>query len=128
VAAASAASAQNMTVQIPFEFRVGNRVMAPGTYQVGLARSMSSIPLFLVQSRHSGSQAVLLPQAKIDPLRAWAAEGSPKLEFACVGGSCALAQLWGGAGTDAYKFRLPKLGKDEDVHLTVIPMQRDKGE
>ena len=128
VAAAGAASAQKLTAQIPFEFRVGNRVMAPGTYQVGLAPSMSSIPLFLVQSRDSGRQAILLAQARVDPRKAWTAEGNPKLEFACANGSCALAQLWGGAGTDAYKFRLPKLGKDEDIHLTVIPMQRDKGE
>jgi len=28
------ASAQTMTAQISFEFRAGNQVMAPGTYQV----------------------------------------------------------------------------------------------
>jgi hypothetical protein len=128
VAAASAASAQNMTAQIPFEFRVGNRVMAPGTYQVGLTRSVSSVPLFQLRNQDSGQQAVLLAQAKVDPRKAWAAEGIPKVEFACPSGRCALAELWDGYDSQAYSFHRPKLGKDEDAYLTVIPMQRDKGE
>ena len=128
VAAASAASAQKLTAQIPFEFRVGNRVMEPGTYRIELARNVSSVPLFLLQNAHSGQQAVLLAQAKVDPRKAWAAEGIPKLEFACPSGRCALAELWDGYDSQAYSFHRPKLGKDEDAYLRVIPMQRDKGE
>ena len=128
VAAASAASAQRMTAQIPFEFRVGNRVMEPGTYQIGWDYHLSASPLFLIQNAHSGRQAVLVPQARVDPQKAWAAEGSPKLAFACTSGSCALAELWDGAGSHAYTFHSPKPGKDEAAYLRVIPMQRDKGE
>jgi hypothetical protein len=128
VAAAGAASAQSMTAQIPFEFRVGNRVMPAGTYQVGLANSVSSAPLFLLRGDDSHQSAILVAQAREDPRKAWAAEGRGKLEFACAGGVCALAELWDGSrGGPAYRFRLPEMGKD-DIHLAVIPLQRDKGE
>ncbi|HMD70630.1 MAG TPA: hypothetical protein VKF41_04770 [Bryobacteraceae bacterium] len=127
VAAASAASAQNMTARIPFEFRVGNRVMPAGTYQVGLANSTSGAPLFLIRGNYSLQSAILVAQARKDPRKAWAAEGGGKLEFACAGGVCALAELWDGSRGPAYKFRVPDLGKD-DIHLAVIPLQRDKGE
>ena len=128
VAAAGAASAQKLTAQIPFEFRVGNRVMEPGTYEVGLANDVSGAPLFLLQSRHSGRSAILLAQARVAPREAWAAEGLPKLEFACASGRCALAQIWDGPGSYAYTFNRPKLGNDEEASLRVIPLQRDKGE
>ena len=128
VAAAGAASAQNMTAQIPFEFRVGNRVMPAGTYQVGLANSVSSAPLFLLRGDSSHRSAILVAQAREDPRKAWAAKGGGKLEFACAGGVCALAELWDGSrGGPAFRFRLPEMGKD-DIHLAVIPLQRDKGE
>ena len=128
VAASGTASAQTLTAQIPFEFRVGNRVMPAGTYQVGLASSVSSAPLFLLRGDYSRGSAILVAQAREDPRKAWAAEGGAKLEFACAGGVCALAKLWDGAGSDAYTFRLPKLRRDEEAYVRVIPMQRDKGE
>jgi hypothetical protein len=128
VAASGAASAQTLTAQIPFEFRVGNRVMPAGTYQVGLASGMSSARLFLLRGDYSRGSAILVAQAREDPRKAWAAEGGAKLEFACAGGVCALAELWDGSrGGPAYRFRLPEMGKD-DIHLAVIPLQRDKGE
>ena len=127
VVVAGVASAQVMTASIPFEFRAGNQVMAPGTYQVDRLAAQSGIPIYRLLGVDSHRSIALLAQARVDPEKGWAA-GNPKLLFACASGSCALAQLWGGAGTDAYKFALPKLGKDEDIHLTVIPMQRDKGE
>ena len=121
-----AASAQSMTASIPFEFRAGNRVMAPGTYDVGSANSVSGAPLFKLQNVHSGRQAILL--AQVDPRKAWAAEATPRLLFACASGSCMLAQLWDGSDIYAYTFSRPKLGKDEEASLRVIPLQRDKGE
>ena len=128
VAASGAASAQTLTAQIPFEFRVGNRVMPAGTYQVGLASSVSSAPLFLLRGDYSRRSAILMAQARGDPRKAWAAEGGAKLEFACAGGSCALAELWDGSrGGPAYRFRLPEMGKD-DIHMAVIPLQRGKAE
>jgi hypothetical protein len=77
---------------------------------------------------HSRSQAFLLAESPVDPQKAWRAEGNPKLAFMCTSGRCTIAELWDGPGSEAYKFRLPKLDKDDDIHLTVIPMHRDKGE
>jgi hypothetical protein len=116
-----------MTARIPFEFRAGNRVMEPGTYRVESSR-LSGAPVVRLQNPHSGRQALLLAQVPVDPEKAWIAEGNPKLAFACSSGRCALAEIWAGSGSYAYTFHRPKLGKDEDAYLRVIPMQRDKGE
>jgi hypothetical protein len=126
VIAAGAARAQTLTAQIPFAFRVGNRVMAPGTYQVDRL-VQSSTPVFRLWNAHLRRSAILLPQARVDPQTGWV-EGEPKLVFACISGGCALAELWAGSESYAYAFARPKPGKDEDAYLRVIPMQRDKGE
>ena len=126
VALAGAASAQSqptMTAQIPFEFRVGNHIMAPGTYQVDKLET----GIFRLLDVHLRRPIVVLPQARVDP-RKGSALGSPNLAFACTGGSCVLAQLWSGSESYAYTFSRPKLGKGEEASLRVIPLQRNKGE
>jgi hypothetical protein len=128
VVAAGAASAQTMTASIPFEFRAGNQVMAPGTYGVQNLRTLAGTPIFRLLNVNSGELATLLPQAKDDPQKAWEAEGKPKLAFACTSGSCALAELWYGSGSYAYTFHRPKLGTDETAVLREIPLQPGKGE
>jgi len=129
VVGAGAASAQigtTMTAQIPFEFRVGNQILAPGTYAVDRL-VQSSAPVFRLLATHSRQSVIVLPQAKVDPQKGWAV-GEPKLVFACISGGCALAEFWAGSESYAYAFARPKPGKDEDAYLRVIPMQRDKGE
>jgi len=101
--------------------------MEPGTYRVDSSR-LTGAPLVWLQNAHSGQQAVLLAQVPVDPEKAWKAEGRPRLAFACTSGRCALVEIWGGPGSHAYTFSHPKLGKDEDAYLRVIPMQRGKGE
>ena len=127
VFAAGAASAQTMKVEIPFEFRAGHQVMAPGTYQVDKLDIGSSTKIFRLSDVHLRRSIVVLPQAQVDPPTRWA-EGNGKLVFECVSGRCALAQLWSGSGSYGYTISRPKLGKNEDASLKVIPMQRDKGE
>jgi hypothetical protein len=127
VVAAGAASAQTMTAAIPFEFRAGNRVMAPGTYRVDDLRSVTGTSAFLLRNVRSGGAIALLSQAPVDPQKGWVA-GNGKLLFACTGGSCALAQLWSGSESHAYKFRGSNLGKDETAVLREIPLQPGKGE
>jgi len=127
VVGAGAASAQTLNAQIPFAFRVGNRVMAPGTYQVDKLERQSSGPIFRLLNARLRRSAILLPQAQVDPQKGWAV-GEPKLVFACISGGCALAEFWAGSESYAYAFARPKPGKDEDAYLRVIPMQRDKGE
>ena len=126
VALAGTASAQiqaTMTAQIPFEFRAGNQVMAPGTYRV----DKLDTGIFRLLDVHLRRSIVVLPQARVDPRRG-SALGRPTLAFACTSGSCVLAQIWAGSGSYAYTFSRPKLGNDEEASLRVIPLQRDKGE
>ena len=129
VVGAGAASAQigmTITAQIPFEFRVGNQILAPGTYAVDRL-VQSSAPVFRLWNARLRRSAILLPQAKVDPQTGWA-EGSPKLVFACTSGSCALAQLWSGSKSCAYAFSGRKLGKGEEAYLREVPLQPGKGE
>src|ERR1019366_1957819 len=58
--AAGAASAQAMKVEIPFEFRAGNHVMAPGTYSVDDLRIGTSTPVFRLRNRNTGDSIALL--------------------------------------------------------------------
>jgi hypothetical protein len=127
VVAAGAASAQAMKVEIPFEFRAGNHVMAPGIYSVDDVRIGTSTPVFRLWNRYSGDSIALLPQAPVDPQKEWA-EGKGEMVFTCTSGSCALAQVWFASDSHAYKFRGPKLGKDVTAVLREIPIQAGKSE
>jgi co-chaperonin GroES (HSP10) len=128
VVAVGAASAQTMTASIPFEFRVGSQVMAPGTYQLNSLDIRSGTKVFRLLDVHLRRSILVLPQAQVDPRKGWSADRNAKLVFECISGRCALAQLWSGSESYAYTFQRPKPGKDEEAYLRVIPMQRDKGE
>ena len=131
VVAAGAASAQTrltMTAQIPFEFRAGNQVMAPGTYQVDNLNTQSAIGVFRLLDVHSHQTIAVVPQAPVNPQKTWVADGHPKLVFACISGSCALAELWDGSNSQAYTFHSPKTDTDQTAVLREIPMRPGKGE
>ena len=128
VVVAGVASAQTMTASIPFEFRAGNRVMAPGTYWVDDLKVQSSAPIFRISSMNSHQAALLVPQVSVDPQQAWIASGGGKLVFACVSGSCALTEIWDGHRSQAYTLPSPKLSQDVTAVLREIPMQPGKGE
>ena len=127
VVAAGVASAQTLNASIPFEFRAGSQVMAPGTYQVDRLSVHSGAPIFRLLNADAHRSIAVFPQVPVDLEKGWV-EGQGKLVFACTSGSCALAELYAGSGSQAYKFRSPKLGKDEEASLRVIPLQRNKGE
>ena len=127
IVAAGAASAQTLKAEIPFAFHVGNRIMEPGIYRVdNLAQS--GPPVFRLQEARTHRVVVRIAQAVADPEKTWTVTGGPKLAFACGDGRCDLAEVWAGSGSNAYTFRLPKLGKDYEASLTVIPMTRDNSE
>jgi hypothetical protein len=126
--AAGAASAQTLKFEIPFAFHVGNRIMEPGIYRVDNLAAQSGSQVFRLQEARTHRVVVRIPQAAVDPEKTWTVTGSPKLAFACADGRCDLAEVWAGSGSNAYTFGLPKLGKDYEASLTVIPMTRDKSE
>jgi hypothetical protein len=127
VVVAGAASVQTMTASIPFEFRAGKQVMAPGTYQIDSLSMQSGAPVYRLLEVQSHRSITVVAQARVDP-RKGSTEGKPTLLFACISGSCALDQLWSGSASYAYKFGGPKLGKDETAVLREIPLQPGKGE
>jgi hypothetical protein len=127
VVVAGVASAQVMTASIPFEFRAGSQVMAPGTYQVDRLATQTGIPIYRLLGVDSRRSIALLAQAQVDPKKGWAA-GTGKLLFTCTSGSCALAELWSGSESHAYMFRGPKVGGEETAALREIPLQPGKAE
>ena len=131
VFAAGAVSAQTqpLTAKIPFAFHVGKTIMQLGTYRIDNLAGQTSAPVFRLLNARSHQVVVQIAQAPVDPSKAWTETGNPKLVFACGAGRCDLAEVWAGSGNNhAYTFRQPKLGKDYEASLTVIPMTRDKGE
>jgi len=127
VVAAGVASAQTMTAGIPFEFRAGSQVMAPGTYQVQRLPTQTGISIYRLLDVDSHRSIVLLAQASVSPRKGWTEENA-KLVFACTDGSCALAELWSGSESHGYAFSRPKLATDETAVLREIPLQPGKGE
>ena len=127
VVAASAASAQTMTGTIPFEFRAGNRVMAPGTYRVEFSQALGT-PIFRLSNVDSGGLAILLGQSPVYPDKTRQAEASTKLVFARTDSTYTLTKIWSGPDTSAYTIHGPKLGKDQTAALTEITLRPGKGE
>jgi hypothetical protein len=127
VVAAGAASAQTMRAEVPFGFRAVDRVMEPGTYEVRVSQT-GGTPVFRIRNVHSGASIALLPQAPVDPKKAWAASGEGRLVFACISGRCALDEIYSGSGSHAYTVHRPNLGTDEAAVLREIPIQPGKAE
>ena len=128
VVAAGAASAQTMKAEIPFTFRAGDTVMAPGTYQIRPIQQQSGIPLFRVNDASGQHAIALMPIGAGDPKKAWEANGKPLLSFECVASRCELSGIWTGPLTPAYVVRHGKLGKEEPVRVALIEMRPDKSE
>jgi len=105
--AAGSASAQTFKAEIPMAFRVSNKTMAPGTYDLRLTRAASGMML-VVYNRTTRTSAALVPSVTADPPKAWRAAGDAKIAFACTDGACSLRELWDGFGTDAYRFPAPR--------------------
>ena len=122
--AAGTASAQTMKAEIPFAFRVGNRVMQPGEYRITMTNGSTPILNLLNIERH---QAVLLSTAYLNDVpKQWAAEGLAKLAFLCGEGPCTVSQVWTGTGY-ALSFKTPR-GKNGEPHIAEIVLRRDRAD
>ncbi len=116
---AGVASAQTVQADIPFAFRAGEKLMAPGTYLVNTVSAASGIAVFKLYNTDERAGVLALPPTRHDPAREWKADGKPRLVFLCGGSRCALAEIWRGAGeTISYKFNLPKY--HEELRAEVI--------
>ena len=89
-AVAVGASAQTLSAEIPFNFRMGDAAMAPGAYQFNIGYGSSGVARIQMTSIETKKSVLVLPQSRRDAAKAWIAAGVPKLAFSCAEGNCAL--------------------------------------
>ena len=124
--AAGCASAQTLKAEIPFNFRVANKVLPAGTYQLSNVHMTSGNTVF----RITGSEGAVLalPKSSGDADRAWAAARQPVLSFECVESRCSLAKVYTGTGSSAYNISHPKAGAGEPVRMATVFLHADKAD
>src|SRR5207247_7890233 len=71
VVAAGVASAQTLKAEIPFTFRAGNKLMAPGTYRVSSLNHMSGIPIFRIANDNARAAIIVIPYVAADARKSW---------------------------------------------------------
>ena len=121
---AGVASAQAMKAEIPFAFRAGNLVMAPGSYVVQVSESARTVQLTNYDSRQS---ALLIFNVTLDAARDWRTKGAPVLAFDCGAGRCALSQVWTGGEHSAISVGHGRRGTQE-ASLTLIRLVNANGD
>jgi hypothetical protein len=121
-ALAGSASAQALKAEIPFAFRAGGVLMAPGTYDV-VQDKLNASQYFRLHNRDTNQSVLLGSYIRRDAPKAWVAAGAPTLSFECAGGRCAIRQIWTGY-EPAFQFSGPKPGGDEPVRIAEIRMTR----
>jgi hypothetical protein len=124
--AVGSASAQSYKAKVPVAFRIGNKTMVPGSYDIRLTRGAVG-QMVVVYNRDTNTSAALVAGVKADPPRDWREAGDPKIAFECTNGACRLSKLWDGSDTAAYQFPAPKAAgtnlasaRTEIVTLTMI--------
>jgi len=122
------ASAQSMKAEIPFTFRVSNKVMSAGSYRVEETRGALGYGPFHIASADGSSHAVVLPAGGKDPDKKWVDNGKAVLAFDCSSGTCRLAALYNPVHGPEYTFPGAKLGKGERAGLVLIDLKTDKGD
>lgn len=110
--------AERYEAEIPFTFRAGRVMMAPGRYQVWIEPA-STTRMVRLHNMDSRETLVLLP-ATIGA--AGRDAGTLKLRFACANSRCALASMSVGEYHGAYTFRTPTLGRDDTAHVADIAL------
>jgi hypothetical protein len=121
--AAGSASAQMLKAEIPFTFRAGEAVMAPGAYQVTVTQT-SGFRHYLLRNTDTGKGALMIAAYPGIAPPAWRADGLPRISFQCAGARCVLRQLWEGYGGPTYNFSGPKLGSEEPVRTAEIVLTK----
>jgi hypothetical protein len=121
VVAAGSASAQSYKAEVPMAFRVGNKTMAPGSYDLRLAKGAAG--QILVIYNQSDHNAAALFGAVGDPAKA---SRDATVTFECTDGTCSLRKLSDGWSTVSYQFPAQKAPgtlsarRTEFVTLTMI--------
>ena len=115
------AAAQSLKVEIPFSFRAGETMMAPGTYLFTPNPTSMHTAAIQVRRYGQGGGVMLLATAR-DAARQWVETGVPKVQFDCMEGRCMLAKVWDGISRDAMETRMSKRELQENASLSVITL------
>jgi hypothetical protein len=123
--AATCASAQTLKADIPFNFRVSEKVLPAGTYKISDLAVLTGSKIFRISGPENTVLAISRGASDVD--RSWQAKGLPTLSFECVESRCSLVKLWTGTG-DAYAIPHPKPGPGEPVRMATVVMHADKAD
>jgi hypothetical protein len=121
-ALAGSASAQALKAEIPFAFRAGGVLMAPGTYDV-VQDKLNASQYFRLHNRDTNQSVLLGMYTRRDPPKAWVVAGAPTLSFECAGARCVIRQIWTGY-EPAFQFLGPKPAGDEPIRTAEIRLTR----
>jgi hypothetical protein len=121
--ATGVAAAQQYRADIPFAFRAGAKMMAPGNYTIHVSDGGKWITV--ADTTHANN-AILLTHHQSDAPKG--AEPVPTLTFVCESSRCALAKVWTGANVPAMSFYQPRSGKDDLVSATEIRLVKMNGD
>jgi hypothetical protein len=126
VLATGVASAQVLKADIPFAFRAGSKLMAPGTYTVRVAgRQHNMVILSNYASRES---AIVLPSGPTAAPKEWTNSGDPILAFECAASRCALSQIYTGFSDPVLTVPHAKTVGGEQASLTLIHLSKANGD
>ena len=117
----SVASAQTLRAEIPFAFRAGDKVMAPGTYYVKASDTRQYVVLANYETKDA---AVVMAGTRSTPSRNWAAAGEARMAFECDPARCELSRIWTGPGEDALTFRRHGSSAAERATVSEIRLMR----
>lgn len=104
-------SAKRSKFVVPFEFNVGQKVLAPGEYTVS-----ADSEVIRIQSKDGKQHIAQLPSAKVGNGR----ETSSKLMFKRYGDSYYLAQVWLSDGFGRQIKRTPSNATDVAQNVTTV--------
>jgi hypothetical protein len=119
--AGGVASAQTLRAEIPFAFRAGDKVMAPGTYYVKASDTRQYVVLANYETKDA---AVVMAGTRSTPSKNWVAAGQARMAFQCGLDRCELSRIWTGPGEDALTFRGHGSGAPERASITEVRMTR----
>lgn len=116
-AVAGMASAQSMSLKVPFAFSVDKSVLPAGNYEVTPSHTYTGHPIFNLRNTDTSTPHLVMSLAGLDAGNK--AYSDAKLVFRCTDGACALSQIWTGSAVGAYAVAMPKAGAGEKIRIEV---------
>jgi len=123
--AAGSAAAQTFTAEVPLAFRIGNKLMPPGSYSINIPDMSGTHAVVVRNSTYLNQSALLMaaPTGKVLP--AWKKAGTPLLAFECGDGGCVLRSLWNG---DAFAYRFSGAKPTGDLRMAYVALTPAKAD